>query len=135
MANVKLQIVGGQATAAPPVGTALGPTGINIGEFVKQFNEQTKDKAGQVIPVVITINDDRSFSFVCKKSPVSRMILKELNIDKGSGKNLVKKAGTLTKAQVEKIAKEKMDELNTDTPEQAMKIVEGTARSMGIEVK
>ena len=132
---VKLQLLGGQATAAPPVGTALGPTGINIGEFVKQFNEMTKEKAGEVVPVVITIKEDRSFTFITKTSPVSRLILKELGIDKGSGKNLVRKVGTLSKEQVKKIAEKKMEELNARDIESAMKIVSGTARSMGIEVK
>ena len=132
---VKLQISGGQATAAPPVGTALGPTGINIGDFVKQFNDQTKDRAGQTLPVVITIKEDRSFKFIVKKQPMSRLILKELGIEKGSGKNLVKKVGTLNQQQVENIAKEKMSELNASDLDAAKQIVAGTARSMGIEVK
>lgn len=133
--KLKLQIQGGKATPAPPIGTALGPTGINIGEFTSQFNEQTKDKGGDIIPVEITIYDDRTFDFVLKTPPASRLLLKALGKPKGSGKNLVSKAGTVTKAQVREIAEQKMEDLSAHDVDAAVKIIEGTARSMGIEVK
>jgi len=133
--KLKLQIPAGKATPAPPVGTALGPTGINIGEFVNQFNEKTRDQGGDIIPVEITIYDDRSFEFVLKTPPASRLLLKALGKPKGSGKNLVSKAGVVTKAQVREIAEQKMPDLNANDTDAAMKIIEGTARSMGIEVK
>ena len=133
--KLKLQITGGKATPAPPVGPALGQAGINIGEFVNQFNERTRDKMGTIIPVEISVYDDRTFDFILKVSPASRLILKALGKEKGSGKNLVSKAGTLSKAQVEAIAQEKMADLNAASLEAAMRIIEGTARSMGVEVK
>ncbi|MCW9054837.1 MAG: 50S ribosomal protein L11 [Candidatus Pacebacteria bacterium] len=133
--KIKLQIPAGKATPAPPVGTALGPVGINIGEFVNQFNEQTRELGGDIIPVELSVYDDRTFDFILKTSPASRLLLKKLGKPKGSGKNLVSKAGTLTKAQVREVAEEKMPDLNTNDIEQATKIIEGTARSMGIEVK
>jgi len=133
--QVKLQIPAGAATPAPPVGTALGPTGINIGEFVTRFNDATKEMKGDIIPVELSIYDDRSFDFVLKTPPASRLLLKALGKDKGSGKNLVSKAGAVTKAQVRDIAEQKMPDLNANDIEAAVKIIEGTARSMGIEVK
>lgn len=133
--KIKLQIPGGAATPAPPVGTALGPAGVNIGQFVTQFNEATKDKRGSIIPIELSVYDDRSFTFVMKNPPASRLILKALGIEKGSGKAKEEKVGALTKAQVADIAKEKMPDLNATTPEAAEKIIAGTARSMGIDVK
>ncbi|MFH1402277.1 MAG: 50S ribosomal protein L11 [Patescibacteria group bacterium] len=133
--KIKLQVEGGKATAAPPLGPALGQAGVNIGEFVNQFNTATKDKMGEIIPVVISVYEDRSFDFIMKSSPASRLILKALGIKKGSGKNLVKRAGILTKAQVKEIAETKKEDLSAHDTEAAMKIIEGTARSMGVEVK
>lgn len=132
---VKINLQAGAATPAPPVGTALGQHGVAIMDFVKQYNDRTKDMKGQVVPAVITIYDDRSFEFVIKKAPVSDMIKKTLGIEKGSGKMPAEVAGTLTKDQVKKIAEEKMVDLNTKDLEAAMKIVEGTARSMGVKVE
>lgn len=133
--TIKIQAEGGKATPAPPLGPVLGQAGINIAEFVKQFNDQTREQMGQIVPAVLTVYDDRSFDFVLKVSPASRLILKKLGKDKGSGKNLTSKAGTLTKAQVREIAEEKMPDLNANSIEQAMKIIEGTARSMGVDVR
>jgi large subunit ribosomal protein L11 len=133
--KIKVQAPGGKATPAPPLGPVLGQAGINIGEFVNQFNEQTRDKMGQIIPAEITIYDDRSFEFVLKTSPASRLILKAIGKDKGSGKTGTSKAGTISKAQIQAIAEEKMQDLNANDVEAAMKIIEGTARSMGVEVK
>ena len=132
---IKLTIPAGTATAAPPVGTALGPHGLPIMEFVKAFNEKTKDKQGTVLPVVITVYEDRTFSFITKEPPVAEMIKKMLNLEKGSGKALKEPVGTLTKAQVEQIAQAKMPDLNANSIEAATKIVEGTARSMGVKVQ
>ena len=109
--------------------------GINIGEFVNQFNEQTRDRMGQVVPVELSVYDDRTFTFITKVSPMSRLILKKLGKDKGSSKNAVQKVGKLTKAQVQEIAEEKMPDLNAASLEAAMKTVAGTARSMGIDVE
>lgn len=133
--KIKLQIPAGQATPAPPVGTALGPAGINIGQFVTQFNEATQEMKGDIIPVELSVYEDKSFDFVLKTPPASRLILKTLGAEKGSGKNVVKKAGTITKDQVREVAEKKMPDLNTRDVEAAMKIIEGTARSMGVEVK
>ncbi len=133
--KIKLQIDAGKASAAPPLGPALGQAGVNIGEFVNQFNEKTREMMGNIIPVVISVYEDRSFDFIIKTSPASRLILKAIGEKKGSGKNLVKKAGTITKAQVKEIAETKMEDLNANDIEAAMKIIEGTARSMGVEVK
>lgn len=132
---VKINIKGGEATPAPPVGTALGPHGLNIMDFVKAYNDKTANMRGQIIPAVITIYEDRTFDFEIKKAPVSDMIKKKIGIDKGSGVVHKEFVGTLTKAQVKEIAEDKMDDLNTDTVEVAMKIVEGTARSMGVKVE
>lgn len=131
---VKLQIKGGEATPAPPVGTALGPHGIQIADFCKQFNDRTQDRRGEVVPAVLTIYEDRSFDFILKIAPVSELIKKAAGIKKGAQKNLVEKAGKLTKAQVREIAEKKMPDLNCHTVEAAMRQVEGTARQMGVEV-
>ena len=131
---IKLTIPAGQATAAQPVGPALGQHGLPIMEFVKAFNERTKDKAGNVLPVVITVFEDRTFSFITKEPPVSEMIKKALNLEKGSGKALKEPVGTLSQTQVKQIAQAKMPDLNAHDVEAAMKIVEGTARSMGVKV-
>lgn len=132
---IKVNLSAGVATPAPPLGPALGQHGVAIMDFVKQYNDRTKDMKGQVVPAVITIYEDRSFSFVTKKAPVSDMIKKTLGIEKGSGKTPRETAGTLTKEQVRKIAEEKLVDLNTKDVEAAMKIVEGTARSMGVKVE
>ena len=133
--KLKLQIMGGKATPAPPVGPALGQAGINIGDFVTKFNAATAKMMGDIVPVEISVYDDRSFSFVCKVSPVSRLILKALGKDKASNKPGSQKAGELTKEQVREIAIKKMPDLNAADIEGAMKIVAGTARSMGITVR
>ena len=132
---VKLQVVGGQATPAPPVGTALGPHGLNLQQFVSQFNDATKDKQGQVIPVEITIYEDRSFEFKLKTPPAAYLLRVAAGLEKGSGVPNKTKVGKVTKAQVKEIAEQKMADLNANDIDGAMKIVEGTARSMGIEVK
>ena len=132
--QIKVQAVGGKATPAPPLGPVLGQAGINIGEFVNQFNEQTRDKMGDTLPVVISVYDDRSFDFVVKVSPMSRLILKKIGKPKGSGKNLVSQAGTITQAQIREVAEEKMPDLNAASIEAAMKIVEGSCYSMGVKV-
>lgn len=132
--KIKLQVPGGGATPAPPVGTALGPAGINIGEFVKQFNDKTQDMRGDIIPVEISVYDDRSFDFIMKVSPASRLLLKIAGLTKGSGKVPTVKAGKITKAQLREVAEKKMPDLNTNDPAQAEKIIAGTARSMGIDV-
>lgn len=131
---IKINIPGGQATAAPPVGTALGPHGLPIMDFVKAFNEKTKDANGTIVPAVITVYEDRTFSFIVKKPPVAELIKKSLGIEKGSqtpGKGSIAK---LSKDKVKKIAEEKMPDLNATSIDAAMNIVEGTARSMGVEV-
>lgn len=133
--QVKVQAQGGKATPAPPLGPVLGQAGINIGEFVNQFNEQTRERMGEIVPVVINVYDDRSFDFVCKTTPASRLILKAIGKDKGSGKNLVSKAGDITKAQIREIAEAKMVDLNANDVEAAMKIIEGTCKSMGVHIK
>lgn len=132
---IKINIPAGAATPAPPVGTALGPHGLPIMEFVKAFNDRTADQKGTIVPAVITVYEDRTFSFIVKKSPIAEMIKKTLNLQKGAGKPGTESAGTLSKAQAEEIAKAKMEDLNTDEVGPAMKIVEGVARSMGIKVQ
>lgn len=132
--KIKLQIPGGKATPAPPVGTVLGPAGVNIGDFVNKFNEQTRDQMGVIIPVEMTVYDDRTFTFVLKVSPMSRLILKALGIEKGSSKTPFSKVGTLSKEQVRQIAEQKMPDLSAGSIEAAERIVEGTARSMGVAV-
>jgi len=133
-AQIKLQIPGGQANPAPPVGPALGQHGVNIMEFCKAFNAKTKDAQGMITPVVITVYSDRSFSFITKIPPVSVLILKELGIEKGSGVPNKDKVGTISPEQVRKIAEKKMPDLNAASIEAAMRIVMGTARSMGVQV-
>lgn len=132
--TLKIQATGGKATPAPPLGPILGQAGINIGEFVNQFNEQTRDRMGDVVPVVLNVYEDRSFDFVVKISPASRLILKKIGKEKGSGKNLVSKAGEITKTQIREIAEEKMQDLSANDIDAAMKIIEGTCRSMGVKV-
>jgi len=131
---IKLNIPGGQATAGPPVGPALGQHGLPIMDFVKSFNEKTADEKGSVLPVVINVYEDRTFSFVTKKPPVAEMIKKSLNLEKGSGVPHRDKVGKLTRDQVRKIAQEKMPDLNAQEAPAAEKIIEGVARSMGVEV-
>lgn len=132
--KIKLQIPGGAATPAPPVGTALGPAGVNIGQFVKEFNDRTKEMRGDIIPVDLSVMDDRTFTFVLKVSPASRLILKATGLEKGSGKVGTVKAGKMTKAQLKEVATKKMPDLNTTDQAQAEKIIAGTARSMGIDI-
>ena len=131
---VKLQIEAGKATPAPPVGPALGSTGINIMQFTKEFNEKTANQPGMIIPVVITVYKDKSFTFITKVPPVAVLIKKALKIEKGSGKPNKDKVATITKAQVHEIAKTKMEDLNAASLETAMSMVMGTARSMGVVV-
>ncbi|MCD6376930.1 MAG: 50S ribosomal protein L11 [Caldisericaceae bacterium] len=133
--KIKLQIPAGQAKPSPPVGPALGQHGVNIMEFCKAFNAQTQDKAGYVIPVEITVYADRSFSFITKTPPASDLLLKEAKLEKGSGEPNLKKVGKVTKEQVRKIAEMKMPDLNASDIESAMRMIEGTARSMGIVVE
>lgn len=132
---IKLQVNGGTATAGPPVGIALGPHGLNIMDFVKKFNDMTKDQQGVVIPVEITVYEDRTFDFKLKTPPAAYLLRKAAGVDKGSGIPNKKKVGSVTKAQVREIAETKMVDLNANDVDQAMKVIEGTARSMGIEVK
>lgn len=132
---VKLQVEGGRATPAPPVGTALGPKGINLQQFVLQFNEATKDKVGQVTPVEITIYEDRTFDFKLKTPPAAYLIRVAAGIEKGSGTPNKKKAGSITRDQLKKIAEQKMEDLNANDVEAAMEIISGTARTMGVEIK
>src|SRR3989344_375132 len=131
---IKLNVPAGSATAAPPVGPALGQHGLPIMEFVKAFNERTAEKSGNILPVVITVYEDRTFSFITKEPPVAEMIKKALSLPKGSGKALKEPVGTLTEAQVRSIAEAKLPDLNTRDVSMAMKVVEGTARSMGVKV-
>ncbi len=131
---IKVQAKGGKATPAPPLGPVLGQAGINIGEFVNQFNEKTRDRMGDIVPVVISVYDDRTFDFVIKVSPMSRLILKKIGKDKGASKNKTQNIGSITKAQVREVAQEKMADLNAASIEAAMKTVEGTCRSMGVKV-
>ena len=131
---VKLQIPAGQATPAPPVGTALGPHGVNIMEFCKQYNATTQSQVGQIIPVEVTIYEDRSFSLVTKTPPAAVLIRQKAGIEKGSGEPNRTKVGTLRRAQVKEIAEIKMPDINANDIDAAMKIIEGTARSMGVTV-
>jgi large subunit ribosomal protein L11 len=134
MTVVKLQIPAGQATPAPPVGTALGPHGVNIMEFCKQYNAMTQSQTGQIIPVEVTIYEDRSFSLVTKTPPAAVLIKQKAGIEKGSGEPNRNKVGTIRKSQIREIAELKMPDLNANDVEQAMKIIAGTARSMGVNV-
>ena len=133
-ATVTLQLPAGGATPAPPVGTALGPHGINIVEFTKSYNEKTSDRKGEVIPAVITIFEDRSFTFVLKTPPAADMIRKAAGIEKGAGDHKACNVGKITRAQVQEIATKKMTDLNAPTIEAACKMIEGSAKSMGVEV-
>lgn len=134
MAVVKLQIPAGKATPAPPVGTALGPHGINIMGFCKEFNAKTQDQAGMIIPVVLTVYQDRSYSFITKTPPAAVLIKKAVGIEKASGVPNRDKVANITKAQLEEIAKIKMPDLNANSVEAAMNMIAGTARSMGVVV-
>lgn len=133
--KIKLQIPGGAANPAPPVGPALGQHGLNIAEFCSQFNERTKDQRGDIVPVVITVYQDRTYDFVVKTPPASELIKKALGLPKGSGSPLLTKVGTLTQKQLKEIAERKMEDLNANDVAAAMKIIAGTARQMGVEVK
>lgn len=133
--KLKLQITGGQANPAPPVGPALGQAQVNIGEFVKQFNEATREQMGQVIPVEITVYEDRSFTFVTKTPPAAFLLKQAAGVESGSGDPHRRKVGSVSRSQVEEIATTKMPDLNANTVDQASRIVEGTARSMGITVE
>ena len=133
--TLTLQIRAGQANPAPPIGPALGQHGINIQEFCTKFNEQTKEMGGDIIPALITVYEDRTFDFVLKTSPASDLLRKAAGVQKGAGKPPAQKVGTVSKAQIQEIAEKKMDDLNAGDVKAASKIIEGTARSMGIEVK
>lgn len=133
--GAKFQIPAGQATPAPPVGTALGKYGINLGQFVSQFNERTKEGAGMMIPVVVTVYNDRSFDFITKSPPAAVLLKKAANIAKGSPVPNKDKVGSVTREQMEVIAKTKMADLNASDVEHAVRMIAGTARSMGLEVK
>ena len=132
---IKLQIPAGQANPAPPVGPALGQQGVNIMDFCKAFNAKTQDKMGDIIPVEITVYADRSFTFITKTPPASRLILKSANIQKGSGEPNKQKVGSIKESDLEKIAETKMSDLNANSVDQAKEMIRGTAKSMGIEVK
>jgi large subunit ribosomal protein L11 len=133
--KVKLIISAGEATPAPPIGPSLAPHGINIGEFCNKFNEMTKEYKGMQIPVIVIVYQDRTFDLILKKPPVSSLIKKYLKIEKGSGEVGKKFVGTISKDDLRKIAEEKLPDLNTDNLESAIKIIEGTARSMGIRIE
>jgi large subunit ribosomal protein L11 len=132
---IKLQITGGQANPAPPVGPALGQHGLNIQEFCQKFNEKTKDRMGEVVPVEITVYEDRTYDFITKTPPASELIKKYAKIKSGSGKPLTTKVGSINNDQLKEIALIKMPDLNANTVEAAMKIIAGTARQMGVEIK
>ena len=132
--KIKLQIQAGKATPAPPVGTVLGPAGINLQEFCTRYNDATRDKMGDVLPVEISIFDDRSFDFVVKTPPAAFLLKKAAKVDKGSVKGKTETVGTITKAQLKEIAETKLPDLNAYTVEEAMKIIEGTALNMGIKI-
>lgn len=133
--QLKLIIPGGKAVPGQALGPALGGAGINIGEFVKRFNDETKTRVGEMVPTVISVYEDRSYGMVYKTEPASGMILKAIKAEKGSGTNVLKKVGKISKAQIREIAEKKMADLNAHDVEAAMKIIEGSARSMGVEVK
>ena len=133
--KLKLQIPAGKATPAPPIGPALGQAGINIGDFVNKFNTATKSQIGDVLPVVITVYEDRSYDFILKNPPTAAMILKAMGKEKGSGKPNTEKIGSITRAQVKEIAQKKMIDMNANDINAAMKMVEGAAKSMGVDIK
>ena len=133
--KIKLVIEAGKATPAPPVGTALGPAGINIGEFVTKFNEATREMKGALVPAEISVYEDRTFDFILKTSPASSLIKKAIGIDKGAGKTPIQKVGVITRKQLEEIAQTKMVDLNANDLDAAVKIIVGQCRSMGVEVK
>jgi len=132
--KLKLQVPGGKANPAPPVGPALGQAGINIGEFVTKFNEATKDRIGEVVPVIISVYDDRSFNFILKTPPASDLLKKAAGVEKGSGNIVQKKAGKVSKTQIREIAEKKMPDLNAKDIKGAEKIIAGSARSMGLDI-
>ncbi len=133
--QIKLQVPGGAATPAPPIGPALGQHGLPIGDFVTRFNNETQDRRGEIVPVIINVYADRTFDFVTKTAPASDMIKKAAKIKKGSGNPLTTKVGVITQAQLKEIAEYKLVDLNTDDVEQAMKIIAGTCRQMGVAIK
>jgi large subunit ribosomal protein L11 len=133
--KIRLQLPAGKATPAPPTGTALGPHGLNIMEFVNAFNERTREMGDTIIPAEITVFEDRTFTFITKVPPASELIRKSLGIKKGSALASKQKVGKLTKAQLQEIAEKKMPDLNAESVEQAMKVIAGTARSMGVEIE
>lgn len=133
--QIKLQVVGGAANPAPPIGPALGQHGLNIQDFCTQFNNATSDKRGEVVPVVINVYDDRTFDFITKVAPASELIKKAAGISKGAGNPLKDKVGKITKAQLKEIAEKKMEDLNAHDIEAAMKIIAGTAKQMGVQVE
>ena len=132
---IKLQLPAGAATPAPPVGTALGPAGVNIAEFVKQFNDASRPQAGSILPVLMHVYKDRTFTFVIKKPPASKLVLKAAGKEKGSPKPHAQKIGKISKAQLKEIAENKMEDMNVNDVDHAMSVIAGTARSMGIEVE
>jgi large subunit ribosomal protein L11 len=134
IAKIKVQVPGGQATPAPPVGTALGPHGVNIGQFVQQFNDRTKELAGTTVPVVITVFSDRSFEFITKSPPAAVLLKQAAQISKGSGNPKLEKVGSVTTEQLKEIARVKFEDLNAPNIDRAVLIIAGTARNMGIEV-
>lgn len=133
--QLKLQVPAGKAVPAPPLGPSLGQAGINISEFINRFNADTQSRMGEIVPTVVTVYEDRSFDMVYKKPPASYLIMKAAGIKGGSGTNNSKKAGSITQAQLKQIAEEKMEDLSANDVEAAMKIIAGSARSMGVEVK
>ncbi|MBU4257458.1 50S ribosomal protein L11 [Patescibacteria group bacterium] len=135
LTKIKLQIPGGQANPAPPIGPALGQHGLNISEFCSKFNDATKDKMGDIVPVEITVYEDRSYTFIMKTPPAAELLKKYAKLQKGSGKPLTEKVGSISKEQLKEIAEIKMPDLNANDIEAAMKIIAGTARQMGIEIK
>ncbi len=135
IAQIKLQVVGGAANPAPPIGPALGQHGLNIQSFCKEFNDKTQDRKGEVVPIIISVYADRTFDFIMKTAPVPELIKKAINLAKGSAKPLQEKVGKITKAQIRAIAEKKMPDLNCHTVEAAMRMVEGTAKSMGVVVE
>ena len=133
--QIKIQAPGGGATPAPPIGPALGQHGLNIADFVKRFNAETQDRRGEIVPAVISVYEDRTFDFITKVAPASELIKKAAGIPKGSGKPLTEKVGKITKAQLREIAEKKLPDMNTKDIEAAMKIIAGTARQMGVDIK